>query len=412
LNPSGKKSLVVLGTGFGASGLLRKIDPSLYTITVVSPRNHFLFTPLLPSTAVGTIEFRSIIEPIRGKRLSLQYYQASCESVLAGRSRIRCVGELDGNRFELPYDDLVIAVGAVVSTYGIPGVREHAFFLKEISDSRRIRQGIIECFEGAAQPDIPADERKRLLTFVVVGGGPNGVEFAAELHDFLVEDLKRIYPSLFPDVRIILLEAGKQILTTFDRSLSEFTTQHFRRQNIEVRTDSTVTRVEKTVVRVKNGSGIPYGLIVWSTGVGMSDFVRKLPFARDASSRILVDSYFRVLKQDNVYALGDCAAISGLGLPATAQVAQQEGLYLGRALNRIARGRPARRFEYRDLGMLAYIGGRKALADLAAVKSKGFSSFLFWRSAYFTRLVTFRNKTLVLFDWMKTILFGRDVSRF
>ena len=412
MNHSVAKSLVVLGTGFGAFSLLRKLNTSLYTVTVVSPRNHFLFTPLLPSTTVGTIEFRSIIEPIRKRHASMRYYQASCESVDPGRSCIKCIGELDRNRFELPYDFLVIAVGASVSTYGIPGVREHALFLKELSDSREIRQRIIECFERAAQPNIPVEERKRLLSFVVVGGGPNGVEFAAELHDFLAEDLKRIYPFLFDDVRIVLLEAGGEILTTFDRSLSDYTTKHFKRQNIDVRTGSMVVGVERDDIRLKDGSTIPFGLVVWSTGVGMSDFVRSLPFEKDRSSRILVDPYLKVRKQENIFALGDCAAIEDLNLPSTAQVAQQEGLYLGKALNRIACGERPVPFEYKDLGMLAYIGGRRALADLSAVKGKGFSSFLFWRSAYITRLVSMRNKILVVFDWMKTLLFGRDVSRF
>ncbi len=407
-----KKKLVILGTGFGAFSLVKKVDTDLFDVTVISPRNHFLFTPLLPSTTVGTIEFRSIIEPIRTARPAVRYFQASCEGILADQKKITCAGALEGNRFEVSYDLLVIAVGATANTYGIPGVAEHAFFLRELSDSREIRQRIIECFEQAAQPDIPDAERRRLLTFVVVGGGPNGVEFAAELHDFLVEDIRRTYRWLSENVRIILLEAGDHILTSFDVALSDYTTKHFKRQNIDVRTGSLVTRVEKNTVFLKDGTDIPCGLVVWSTGIGATKFIQALPFPKDKTSRLIVDDFLAVTSAQDMYALGDCVVVSEKNLPATAQVAQQEGRYLARALKRRAKEQKVLPFEYRNLGMLAYVGEHRALADLSAVKGRGFLSFLFWRSAYLTRLVSMKNKLLVLFDWFKALVFGRDVSRF
>lgn len=407
-----KPKVVVLGSGFSAFSLLKEIDTRLFNVTAVSPRNHFLFTPLLPSTTVGTIEFRSIIEPVRKVCPEVQYYQATCAGVDAGRKRIVCEGGLDRGRFELPYDVLVIGVGTVSNTYGIPGVQEHALFLKDLADARAIRQRIIECFEQAAQPNTPEDERKRLLHFVVVGGGPTGVEFAAEMHDFLSEDLEKAFPDLTPGVTIIVLEALDQILGTFDATLSAYTMKLFQRQRIQVRTGAPVVRVETNKLVLRDGAEVPHGLLVWSTGIGPTALVGALPFPKDRNFRILTDDYFCVKATQGVYAIGDCAVIEGKELPATAQVAQQEGVFLARHLRRASLGKPLRPFRYRHYGMLAYIGSGKALADLSSFKGKGFSTWLFWRSAYLTRLVSLKNKILVLFDWFKTFFFGRDISRF
>lgn len=407
-----KPRIVVLGTGFAAFSFVKAIDTRHYDVTVVSPRNHFLFTPLLPSTTVGTVEFRSIIEPIRSARGDVDYVQAYARRLDTKRRLVTCEGALDRKLFDLPYDVLVIAVGSKSNTYGIPGVEEHTLPLKDLADARAIRQRILECFERAANPATTDEERKRLLHIVVVGGGPTGVEFAAEMHDFLVDDLRKIYTALMPFVQITLLEGSHQLLGTFDATLQEYTARLFRRQRIAVRTGSLVVRVEKEKIILQDGTEIPYGLAVWTTGIGPTEFVQSLSFQKDTAGRIITDEYFRVLSEPEIFALGDCATVGDTNLPPTAQVAQQEGNYLAKAFNRRARGRQVEPFRYKHYGMLAYIGSDRALADLEAVKGKGFVTWLFWRSAYVTRLVSLRNKILVLFDWFKTLAFGRDTSRF
>ncbi len=384
----------------------------MFDLTLVSPRNHFLFTPLLPSTTVGTIEFRSIIEPIRIASPAAKFFQATCKSIDLKKKTIRCEGSPPETKFVLPYDILVIAVGSSVNTYGVPGVREYALFLKDLSDARKIRQRIIDCFEQAAQPNVSEEKQRQLLQFVVVGGGPTGVEFAAEMHDFLKDDLTRTYPGLSEKTRITLLEATAHILNTFDAALSDYTARLFRRQNIHLRTVSPVRKIDARRIHLKDGSTIPYGLVVWTAGVGPSDLVDTLPLEKDKSSRILTDDFFIVPGFEDVYALGDCATPKEKNFPATAQVAQQEGKYLAKVLAGKLSGRTVKPFEYRHYGMLAYVGSNRALADLATGKGKGFSAWLFWRSAYLTRLVSVKNKVLVIFDWFKTFVFGRDISRF
>lgn len=403
--------LVILGSGFGAFNIVRNLKDD-YDITVISPRNHFLFTPLLPSTTVGTLEFRSIIEPIRHARRDLRFYHASAEGVDPERHTILCRAAGDGTPFETRYDLLVIAVGAVSDTFGIPGVAEHALFLKDLQDARAVRRRIVTCFEQANLPNASEDERRRLLHFVVCGGGPTGVEFAAELHDFLREDLQATYPSLLPLARITLVEATEEILGAFDRRLRHYTASRFRRSGITLLTNSPVVRVEERSLTLRNGTELSFGLLLWSTGNGPTSFARAAPLPKDSRSRILTDATFRVEGSAALYAIGDCSAVRGMPLPATAQVAQQQGKYLAHALNVRARGGNPPPFTYRHLGMLAYIGGNRALADLQSYKQGGWATWVFWRSAYLTRLVSLKNKVKVLTDWTMTRIFGRDISQF
>ena len=403
--------LVVLGTGFGAFNLVKHLRRG-YDVTIISQRNHFLFTPLLPSTTVGTLEFRSIIEPIRHARRDTAFYHAIVTGLDTGRHIVYCTGVSDRHRFDVEYDILVIAVGAVSNTFSVPGVTEHALFLKELHDARALRQRIITCFERANLPGVVVKERHRLLQFIICGGGPTGVEFAAELNDFLLEDLRHAYTDLIPEARIILVEAGNEILNTFDKRLRTYAIDLFRRERIRVLTRSPVVKVDEEIVYLQDGSELPYGLLLWSTGNGPTAFAMAAELPKDRKSRFIVDRYFQVKGFKDIYALGDCSVIENGELPATSQVAQQQGQYLAKTLTRRARNQSIEPFKYVHLGMLAYVGSNRALADLQGVKGRGWATWLFWRSAYLSRIVSFKNKVLVLFDWIKTQIFGRDISQF
>ncbi len=406
-----KKSLVVLGSGFGAFSVLKEIDTAIYDVKVVSPRNHFLFTPLLASTTVGTIEFRSIIEPIRNIR-DIHFFQAHCLSIDKPNNKILCEDTDTKTKFELQYDLLVVAIGEITNTYNIEGVREHAYFLREVADARKIRIKVIDCFENASIPGISEEQKNEFLTFVVCGGGPTGVEFAAELHDFIAEDVKRKYPELEASIKLILVEAGDKLLNSFDAKLSAYTLRIFKRQNIDVRTKSYITRVTGEEIILNDGLSLRYGLLVWATGNTATDLVKSSGLDISGHNKIKVDGYLKVNGEGNIYSLGDCAEYGPSPFPVTAQVAQQQGRYLGKALNKIARNKTTKPFKFRDFGMLAYVGSHKALANTPQFKGSGFSTWLFWRSVYITKLVSTKNKVLVLFDWFKNFLFGRDVSNF
>lgn len=406
-----KKKLVVLGSGFGAFSCLKEIDTDYYDVKIVSPRNHFLYTPLLASTTVGTIEFRSIIEPIRNVKKA-EYLQSYCYRINPANKKIFCEDYDTKRKFELNYDILVISVGEVTNTYNIEGVNEHAYFLREVADARRIRIKVIDSFENASLPGITDEERRSYLRFVVCGGGPTGVEFAAELHDFIEEDVSRKYPNLEKDIEVILIEAGDKLLNTFDAKLSEYTMKIFNRQKINVRIKSYITKVTDKEIYVNDGSHFEYGLLVWAAGNTRTQLIQESELPKNNRHKVIIDHYLKVTGQDSIYALGDCAEIPDEPFPVTAQTAQRQGKYLGKALNKMAKGKQAAPFKYKDLGMLAYIGSHKALANTGPYKASGFVTWLFWRSVYITKLVSFKNKVLVLFDWFKNFLFGRDVSNF
>lgn len=410
--PADRSRLVVLGCGFGGFSLVTRLPPAEFDVTLVSPRNHFLFYPLLASATVGTVEFRSIVEPARRRAPHLRLLEATAEAVDWEARRVMCRSAVGEDHFEVPFDVLVVAVGAAVADYGVPGVFANALTLRSLEDARAIRRGILEQLARAEVPGLAAEELARRLTFVVCGGGPTGVEVAAEIHDLLAGEVKRYMPELAARARVVLIEAGRRLLTGFDEALSGYAQEHFRREGIEVRTAAEVAAIEPGLVRLRGGDELPCGLVVWAVGNAAVPLLGRIGQPTDERGRLQVDAQLRLPGRHDAYALGDCAAPEETPLPATAQVAQSQGKYLARALRRRRRGKPVGPYRFRSSGMLAYIGADQALADTPHVKWSGRSAWLFWRSVYLTKLVGFPNKVKVLFDWIKTRLFGRDLSRF
>lgn len=527
---SRKKKVVVLGTGWAGTSFLKNLNHPSYEVQVISPRNYFAFTPLLPSVTCGTVEARSIVEPIRNivrkKNVDIRFCEAECYKIDAENKKIYCRSTQNENlngqeEFVVDYDYLVLSVGARVNTFNTPGVEEHCHFLKEVEDAQQIRRTVIDCFERASLPSVSDEERKRILHFAIVGGGPTGVEFAAALHDYVNEDLVRLYPSAKDIVKITLLEAGDHILNMFDKRITAFAEDKFRRDGIDVKTGSMVVKVSEKEIctkEMKNGqiSSMPYGMAVWSTGIGtrpiVMDFMKQIG---QANRRVLAtDEWLRVEGCDSIYALGDCATInqrkvmedisaifskadtdnSGTltvkefreviddicerypqvelylkkkqmsniddllkeskgdaakesielnidefksalsqvdsqmkNLPATAQVASQQGVYLAKCFNRMEecekypegplrfRGTGRHRFRpfrYKHLGQFAPLGGEQTAAQLPGDwVSIGQSSQWLWYSVYTSKQVSWRNRALVVTDWTRRFIFGRDSSR-
>lgn len=411
-----KQSVVIIGSGWGGFKVLQNLDPTKYDITVVSPRNHFVFTPLLASTAVGTLEFRCIAEPVRHKKRSAKYFEAYARKIDIEKKVLHCENALKKGDFSLKYDKLIIACGAISNTFGTPGVYENAFFLKEVADARNIRHRVIDNFELAAEPDTPEEDKKALLHFAVVGGGPTGIELSAELHDFIEHDVSKLYPHLKPYTKITVFDVAEKILGSFDARLGAYATKKFKRDGIQLRTGTKIQEVKENKLILADQSEVPVGMVVWATGLTENPFIKSLPFVKDKSKRLMTDQFLRVRLESfetvkDIYALGDCANIENYNLPQTAQVANQKANYLAKEMNKAAD--LPKPFTYYHKGAMAYVGDWRALVDTPTkIKGGGITAWLFWRSSYFTMTVSWKNKVLIPAYWFLTWLSGRDISRF
>jgi NADH dehydrogenase FAD-containing subunit len=481
-----KERVVVLGTGWGSASLLKEIDTDLYDVTVISPRNYFLFTPMLAGASVGTVEYRSITEPIRAINPQANFLEATATNIDTKTNTVTCESVIcEGNScdiqdFSVQYDRLVVAVGAQTNTFGIPGVKEYCNYLRQVEDARRVRTSIINCFERANLPGLSDEERIRNLTFAVIGTGPTGIEFAAELRDFVEEDGPKYYPKLLQYVRIKVIEASPMVLAPFDKELQQEAIAQLKRptmisdpkvakllppnfQMTELLLEASVKEVKEDRILLNNGQEIPYGIAVWAAGNGPIPLTLQLIESLGdeqasaqavARGRVAVDCWMRAIGgQGKVLSFGDCSCMFQQQLPATAQVASQQGEYLAKLLNKKFEFTPAltedgifppprkdpartqtsfsdaiaafasnnyeyaKPFQFLNLGILAYTGGGSALAqvtpvpDGASVQGKGKLGNALWRSVYLTKQVSWRNRLLVMNDWTKRRLFGRDITR-
>jgi len=323
-----KPKLVILGGGWGSVALLKELNPDNYHVTVVSPTNYFLFTPMLPSATVGTLEMKSLVEPIRRiiHRVRGHFVRASAEDVdfssrLVEVSQKNVHGEEE--RFYIPYDKLVIAVGSVTNPHGVAGL-QNCFFLKDINDAREIRNKVIQNLELSCLPTTTDEERRRLLSFVVCGGGPTGVEFAAELFDLLNEDLTLHFPRLLRnEISVHLIQSRDHILNTYDETLSKYAEDRFARDQVQVLTNSRVSEVkpDSIVFTQKDENGrvvtkeLPMGFCLWSTGVSQPEFCqrlsKKLGDAQTNRHALETDTHLRLngTPLGDVYAVGDCSTV-------------------------------------------------------------------------------------------------------
>ncbi|SAM01378.1 hypothetical protein [Absidia glauca] len=448
-----KKTIVVLGSGWASTSFLKAVDTDEYNVVVVSPRNYFLFTPLLPSCTVGTVDVRSLVEPIRfitrHKSRDVKVYEAECTDIDPDNKVITIVDNSDvkGTKAQstINYDYLVIGVGAQNQTFGIKGVQEYGCFLKEVWDAQKIRSRLMDCIETAGFPGQAPEEVERLLHMVVVGGGPSGIEYAAELHDFLIDDLTTWYPDLVGKLKITLVEALPNVLPAFSKQLIDYTESTFKEQNITIHTKTMVKEVREKEIVVQRPDGkqdtIPFGLLVWATGNTsrplIRDLMAKFPESQTVRRGLAVDDWLRLEGSESIFALGDATATK---YAPTAQVAAQQGKYLARLFHQMStrdelesqiaagsaedrakkerklqKAKDIKPFEYSHQGSLCYVGSDKAIADLpfgpGNLASGGVATYAFWRSAYISNLFSGRNRALVITDWLKKTAMGRDISR-
>lgn len=506
----GREKVVILGSGWGGYKLSRALS-SKYAPLVISPRSYFVFTPLLTDAASGSLDFSNIVEPVRDPHAQVDFIQAAAREIDFRRKTVRCEATVvksgvtesprtndderieeegpestttnaatvqsrrweQGETFDVPYDKLVIAVGAVSKTFQTPGVRHNAMFFRDIGDARRVKRRVRECFELAVLPTTSPEMRRHLLHFAIVGAGPTGTELAANLRDYIYQDVVRLYPAVQGIPRITLYDVAPKVLSMFDESLSRYAMDTMRKEGIAIKTEHHVKSLRwgapgqppphdmdpkrcLTLTTEEEGE-VGVGMCVWATGNAMNKFLSRIlnldsfpansallkdgsqpsPDPKNAQWQIkkapgvgalLVDGHLRVQLESNtgqtavmqdVFALGDNAMLETGSPPATAQATTQEAKWLASRLNQdnLDTQPP---FSFRDMGSLAYIGNANALMQIPSEDRSrylpsgltGRSAALVWNWAYVSMSISWRNKLRMVFRRMVNWLYGRDVSRY
>ena len=391
--------VVIIGGGFGGLYAARRFRRQPVDVTIVDKRNHHVFQPLLYQVAMAALSPGDIASPIRW----ILRHQRNVEVLLGEVDRVdvaRRVAHLaDGA--EIPYDYLIVAAGATHAYFGHDDWRPHAPGLKTLEDALEIRRRVLLAFERAEREVDPA-RREAQLTFVIIGGGPTGVEMAGALAEIsrlsLAKDFRHFDPG---SAKIVLLEGGASVLANFPEPLREAARRDLVRLGVEVRTGAVVTRVTPGVVEI-GGQRIAAETVIWAAGVAASPVGASLGVPVDRAGRVLVQPDLTIPGHPEVFVIGDLASLagpSGRPLPGVAQVAMQMGAHAAHNIMRAVEGQPLRPFQYRNLGDMAAIGRMSAVADLPVMQLKGLIGWLAWLFVHIFNLIGFRNRLVVMVQW-------------
>jgi NADH dehydrogenase len=396
---------LVLGGGFAGAYVARLLGKQ--GSTIVSRENFMLYTPILPEAASGTLEPRHVVVPLRmmcrNSNLLLGKVQALDTS---GRT---VTVETEVGSFDVHYERLVVALGAVARTLPVPGLADHGLGFKDLADGIHLRNHVLRRLEAAVL-ERDRHRAEAQLTFVFVGAGYAGVEALAELSD-LVRDAMRLYPELpRPRARWVLVDAAPKILPEIPSRLGEYAAKQLAGRGVEIHTSTTLESVSAGSVVLSGGRRIPTRTLVWTAGVSPNPILRDLGLPVDERGAVRVDSQLRVEDHDGLWALGDCArvpneATPGLPDPPTSQHALRQARRLARNL-----GGQAKPYRYRTLGQVATLGRHKGIALVFGLPLRGFIGWFVTRTYHLYQLPLFSRKLRVVTDWTVALLFRRDIA--
>lgn len=390
--------VVIVGAGFGGLRAARALRALPVNVVVIDRHNYHLFQPLLYQVATAGLAPGDIAYPVRAilRHGNVEFRLAEVTGVnLAERRLSLSTGELD-------YDYLILAFGSEMNYFNLDSVQQHGFGLKEIEDAVHIRNHVLNMFELAAQETDP-QKRAAELTFVVVGGGPTGVEMAGALSELTRLVLAKDYAhhEAMKPVRIILLEALESILVTMPPTLQSAALRTLERKQVEVRFGAAVQSYEGDIVTLKSGERIPARTLIWAAGVQAASLADKLGLPQARQGRIVVSPTLQVLEHPEVFVIGDAAylEVNGAPLPMLAPVALQQAESVAHNIRRLLQGQPPVEFVYSDPGSLATIGRNAAVARVGRLHWSGFPAWVMWLVVHIVQLIGFRNRLVVLINW-------------
>ncbi|MGI8913820.1 MAG: NAD(P)/FAD-dependent oxidoreductase [Chloroflexota bacterium] len=414
---SGRRRVVILGGGWGGVYTALTLEKLLrpgegVEVVLVNRENFFLFTPMLPEVTGSSVEVSHIVNPIRHMLHRTRFVAGAVEEINLAEQQIgvRLAG---GSVHQFGYDQLVLALGGETNYYGLPGIQEHAFTVKSLADAIAVRNHIIDVLE---QADVEvAEARRPLVTFVLAGGGLNGVEVMGAINDF-VREAVAVYPHIpSGDIRTVLLEAGPRLMFEMDPALADFTRHKLEERGVEVWLNSKVASASDGAVQLADGRTLATRTLIWSAGVRPSPLLANLALDRDRSGRIMVDRTMSVPGHAAVWALGDCAHVpdpsagKDMAYPPTAQHALRAAYQLGRNIAAVLREEEPQPFDYPRRIQLATIGHRVGVASLMGIRLSGILPWWLWRTYYLGRLPRLERRLRVTLDWTLDLFFPRDI---
>jgi len=403
-------TVVIVGAGFGGLNAARALRRAPVQVVLVDRNNYHLFQPLLYQVATAGLEPEEIARPAR----AILRGQKNVDFRMVVVTRVDFAAKrLETSGGPISYDFLVLAPGGETNFFGLESMQRHGLGLKDIPDAIAIRNHVLTCFEQAMLESDP-EKRRTLLTFIVVGGGPTGVEMAGALSELIRLVLVKDYPRLnIKDVRILLLEATDKLLAALPERLREAAVTTLWRKWIDVRFGAQVADYDGKEIRLKSGEVIPARTVIWAAGVRASPLNATLGLPASRQDRIPVEPTLQVTGHPNVFIIGDAAyqEQNGEPLPMVAPVAIQMGRFVARNITRQLRGQPLEPFRYRDQGTLATIGRNAAVANVYGIKATGFVAWVMWLGIHIIQLIGFRNKLFVLINWAWDYFFYERAAR-
>jgi NADH dehydrogenase len=414
---AGKKRILILGGGFAGAYTARYLEKRLgatsdIEIVVIAKENFVLFTPMLHEVAGSDVSLTHIVQPLRKMLRHAHIGIAEIEAIDLAQKRVRIRHHALPGPYELSYDQLVLALGAVTNFYHTPGLQERALTMKTLGDALLVRNSIIDALELA--DNLPDETAKRTaLTAVVAGGGFAGIEAAGAVNDFLREGTK-FFPRLSEDmIRVVVVHAGDHILPELGPSLGHYAQKKLSKRGVDIRLNAKVTGYSDYEVTLDNGDRIATRMLIWTAGTTPAPVLSGLPCEMQ-HGRVVTDECFRVPNWPGVWALGDCALVPdplnpGKFYPPTAQHAIRQAAVLADNIVAALRGQPPRPFKFKILGMLAAIGRRAGVAQILGMKFSGFIAWVLWRGIYLSKLPGFQKKVRVALDWTLDLVFSKDI---
>jgi NADH dehydrogenase len=414
-----KKRIVILGGGFAGVEAARYLDRTAakrqdIEVTLVSRENFTVFTPMLHEVAAGDLEPTHICNPLRKLLRRVVVLTGNVESIDLSQRRVTISYTTSPIRRDLPFDYLVLSLGSDTNYAGVPGVAEHAFGIKTLGDAIMLRAAVISLLEAASiEPD--PEQRKKMLTFVVAGGGFAGVETIGAINDLARESLPH-YGRIDPgEVRVVLIHGGAFILPELGEKLGRYAQKKLGERRVEIKLNSKVTAYENRAIECNDGERIPADTLVWAAGVSPSPILKTTSFELQ-KGRVVVDPTMEVLAHPGIWAAGDCAAImdpiTKLPYPPTAQHALREGRLIGKNIWSRLQGRETKAFVYKAPGQLAAIGRRTGVAHLFGFNVSGLVGWALWRSIYLMKLPRLEKRLRVGIEWLLNVVFERDLGQY